>query len=126
MMIAEALVSGALEELTRLGKPARIVRVSIAVGELHQVVEDNLRMACEVLARGTPMEGAPIEIRHVPIIVKCRHCRWQGPIEWPFFVCGECGGGYLDVLSGRELHLERLEIKSDDDGNQSLQRPDGG
>lgn len=115
MAIAEAVVTGALEEWRRVSSPARLVRVGVAIGDLHQIVEDNFRLACEVLARGTPMEGAAIEIRHVPVMVTCKTCGHSGRIELPFFECGTCGSRDLEVISGKELHLERLEVETNND-----------
>jgi hydrogenase nickel incorporation protein HypA/HybF len=118
MAIAEAVVSGALEEWKKWPQPARLMRVGVVIGDLHQIVEDNFRAACEVLSRGTAMEHVPIEIRRVPVMVKCRTCGCVGTIEMPFFICGTCGGGDLEVVAGNELHLERLELVNDhDDAN---------
>lgn len=115
MVIAEAVVSGALEEWKKLPQPARLVRIEVAIGDLHQVVEDNFLAACEALSRGTAMEGVPVEIRRVPVMVKCKTCGSVGHIEMPFFVCGTCGGGDLEVVAGNELHLERLEVETSHD-----------
>ncbi len=117
MTIAEAVIQGAVEEWRRLPRPARITRAGIAIGDLHQVVEDNFRLACEVLARGTVMEGVPIAIRRIPVRVTCKTCGRSSRIEPPFFVCPVCGGTDLNVTSGNELHLEHLEIETDDDEN---------
>jgi hydrogenase nickel incorporation protein HypA/HybF len=58
LALTEAVVETIVE---RLGA-ARVVRVRIDVGALAAVVPEAMRFAFEVVARGTTLEGAVLEI----------------------------------------------------------------
>ena len=109
--ICERLVEIAIQEVARLQPSPRKVRtVGIAVGGLQQIVPETLETAFEVLTRGTPLEGATLRIRTVPVLVRCRDCRAESEIPPTEFICPQCGGVVLDVLAGREFVLETLEV----------------
>lgn len=113
--IGENIVRAAVEGFERASPRPRALRAArVVVGGLHQVVPDNLHMAYEVLSRGTPIEGSRLELRHVPVTARCRRCGWSGEITVPLFACGACASGEIDVLTGKELYLENLEVESDD------------
>lgn len=114
--ICDGIVKAAVEEMTALGAPAGSLKVSrVVVGRLHQIVPDNIHMAYEILTRGTLAEGSTLELRDVPVTAKCGACGWSGEIQPPLFLCPECGSGGIEVLTGKELYLENLEIERDGD-----------
>lgn len=78
------------------------------------MVPDSLAFAYELLTRGTPAAGSRLEIRHVPAAARCRGCGWEGELRVPVFLCGACQSGEVELLTGKELHLENLEIEQDD------------
>jgi hydrogenase nickel incorporation protein HypA/HybF len=88
-----------------------VVRVEVKVGRLRQVVPDALRFAFELVAEGTPVDGAELEIVDVPARVACRACAAES--ETPAFplTCARCGGIDVEVVAGEELHVESLEIE---------------
>ncbi len=93
---------------------ARVTRVRIVMGELHQIVTESFLLAWEALTPGTAFEGADLELKKVPLAIRCRACGWEGRIEAPFFLCGRCGSGEVDTTAGRELYIEDMEITDDE------------
>ena len=112
--ICEGIVSAAVEALGRSTVKGRLKTTRIVVGRLHQVIPETLRFAYGILAQDTAAAGSVLEIREVPVAVACRACGWSGDIAMPLFRCGACQSGEVDVVRGRELFLESLEIESDD------------
>jgi hydrogenase nickel incorporation protein HypA/HybF len=113
--ICEGLVDAVLKEMEKLSPPPdRLVRVRVVMGRLHQIVPDYLAQAFEVLTRGTPAEGAAMEMETRPVVGRCRPCGWEGEIDPPFFRCGRCGALDLDMVKGKELFLDRMEVEYDD------------
>ena len=113
--ICEGVVDAALEEMRKLDPPpARLRRARIVAGALRQIVPDAMTFAFEVLTKGTPAEGATLEIVNSPITARCRECGWQGEIQDMRFQCSACGAVALALTGGDELYLESLEIENAD------------
>jgi hydrogenase nickel incorporation protein HypA/HybF len=88
----------------------RVAQVDVKVGRLRQVVPDALRFAFELVAAGTPVEGAELVVDEVPVTIACRTCAAESRLsEFPF-ACPRCGGVDVDVLSGDELLVDSLEL----------------
>ena len=113
--ICEGLVDAVLKEMKALEPPAdRLLRVRVVMGRLHQIVPEYLAQAFAVLTRGTLAEGAEMTMETRPVVGRCNACAWQGTVEPPFFHCGGCGALDLDVIEGKELYLDRMEVEYDD------------
>lgn len=112
LSIAQSLVDIVVQELAARGiGPGRLRTVRLAAGRMQGIVPDSLQFAWDVLIADTPAAGAALVVREVPILVRCKACGAEGGIEWPLFRCGGCGGGDLEIVEGRELHLESMEIE---------------
>ncbi len=112
--ICESLLKTALAELGRQAPGARLLKVRVAVGALRQVVPESLHFAYEALSAGTRAAGSKLEILPIPVAARCRRCGWEGAIEGRLFYCGACRAAEIEIVRGKELYLESLEI--DDDG----------
>lgn len=114
--ICEGIVNAAVEEMAKVDPPAKALRkTTVVVGAMHQIVPENLVFAYEVLTRDTPAAGSELELRFVPIKARCRDCGWEGEVHQPLFLCGACNMGNIELLSGKELYVENLEIEQEDD-----------
>ena len=91
-------------------KGARIERVNLTVGKLAAVVPESLRFCFDVATRETPLEGAELRIEEIPVTASCRDCNHRWTIESPAFLCPSCESGSIELLSGRELDIESIEI----------------
>ena len=113
--ICQTIIQDVLDELKKIQpKPARLTKVRIVVGKSHQMVQDNLLLAYDVLSKDTPAEGSSLEIKLVPIIGRCKSCGWNGEIQNSMYVCGACGMSDIDVIEGKELYLDSMEIEKHD------------
>jgi len=113
--IAESLVraiDGELERQDREG--VRLLKARVVVGRMRQIVPENLCMAFDILTRETRMAGAELELVTMPVVARCEKCGREAEIEMPFFACGKCGSGDLDITGGRELYLDLLEVNDEE------------
>jgi hydrogenase nickel incorporation protein HypA/HybF len=113
--ICQSLVDGLLAEMARIDPPpTKLVKTRVVVGGLRQIVPEYLREAYQVLTKETPAEGSVLEVRSTPIVGKCLDCGWEGELEEPFFVCGGCDSCRGEIVGGKELYLESLEVEQDE------------
>lgn len=107
LAITESLIAAAEAEARRHAA-RRIAKVKLKVGEFTGVAPEALQFCFEVARRGTLAEGAELEIEFVPLRKRCPACAKisDGGFE---FRCPVCRAA-VEVLSGRELQIEYLEL----------------
>lgn len=88
---------------------ARVLRIVVEVGKLAAVVPDALRFAFEVIAEGTSLEGAALELVEVDGRGGCRACGAEVVLSAPLGRCA-CGSTDLEWLSGDQLVVRRMEV----------------
>jgi hydrogenase nickel incorporation protein HypA/HybF len=89
----------------------RVIKVRLKVGHLRQVVPSALAFGFELLAEGTLVEGAELEVEDVPATGSCRDCGVESRFESFPLQCVACGGFDLKLLEGEELFVESLELE---------------
>lgn len=119
LAIAEGLLRAVLTELERQPAEARLKSVRVVMGEMHQIVPDYLEHAYRLLGADTPAAGSLLRLETRPVSVRCRTCGVTGPIQLPFFSCGACASTDVEVLAGKELFLDALELEFPDSPEQS-------
>jgi hydrogenase nickel incorporation protein HypA/HybF len=107
LSIAESIVG--IAERHAAGR--RVTKVQIKVGHLRQVVPSALAFSFELVAEGTPVEGADLELEEIPAVGLCRGCEAESRLVNFPFQCQTCGGFELEVLRGEELLVESLELE---------------
>lgn len=89
----------------------KVTNVTLVVGRLTNAVPDALQMAFEAFAHETKFEGAQLDIKVVPIKVKCQECALESEIDSPIFLCPACKSPVVEVLSGREMYIDSMEVE---------------
>ena len=98
----------------------RVTKVYLKVGHLRQVVPSALAFSFELVAQGTPLEGAELEMEEVPVRGKCRGCGTESRLAGFPLQCVACGGFDLQILEGGELYVESLELEEQPAESQEL------
>jgi len=93
----------------------RIAKVNLKVGKLAAIVPESLRFCFGVASKDTPLDGAELSIEELPVLARCKQCNRQWTISKPVFKCERCSSGDLEILSGRELDIESIEIAEEGD-----------
>lgn len=90
---------------------ARVKSVRLRIGALAGVVEDALEFCWQIATEGTPLAGAALEVRKLPLVVHCNHCNADKELNGvQSFRCPLCGEPSADLRQGRELEIESFEI----------------
>lgn len=110
LSITESLLRIALSEAEKHGAK-KITTIRIVVGELSQVEPLSVQFYLDVLGKGTIAEGAQLQSRLVPLRAACRACGEQFGVSEFKFACPKCGAGETDVVAGREMYLDSIEVE---------------
>jgi hydrogenase nickel incorporation protein HypA/HybF len=114
MGIALQIIEIATAAIPRHSGNVRVEKVNLKIGKLAAVVPESLRFCFDAAVKDTPLEGARLIIEGKPVVARCRDCNMDWTIDEPVFTCQNCGGGALEILSGRELDIESIEIADED------------
>ncbi len=96
---------------------ARVAAINLKIGKLAAVVPVSLRFCFEVAIKDTPLAGAKLVIEEVPVVARCKDCQAQWTIDAPVFICQTCESGSLEILSGRELDIESIEVVEEENND---------
>lgn len=108
----ELAIAGSVVEIAaRHAEGRRVIRVHLKVGHLRQVVPAALSFGFDLVAEGTPVEGAELVVENVPATGRCRYCAAESRQDGFPFRCGACGGLDLEITQGEELYVESLEME---------------
>lgn len=106
--VVEDVLRVAGEEASRR-RLRRVSRITLRIGELSSVMDESVQMYFELLAEGTPCEGAVLAFEHVPAMLHCQVCGAEFPHAGSFS-CTRCGGdGMLVKGTGRELAIRSID-----------------
>jgi hydrogenase nickel incorporation protein HypA/HybF len=114
LSIAQSIMQIVLSEAEK-AKARRVVEVILKVGDLAGVVPDSLSFCFELLSKSTIAENATLTIEKVPIRGHCPQCEQEFVIAENRYYCNTCGNTNIELTSGRELQVERLEIENETD-----------
>jgi hydrogenase nickel incorporation protein HypA/HybF len=94
---------------------ARVKTVRLRVGALASVIEDSLQFCWGLATEGTPLAGAALVINMLPVMVHCEACDLDSELDGvQSFRCPRCGEIAANLLQGRELEIESIELEEPD------------
>ena len=108
-----AIADSVVRIASRHAAGRKVRRVELKVGHLRQVVPSALAFSFALVAEGTELEGAELEMKVVPAGGRCRTCGFDGPLPQFPLQCEACGGFDVEVLRGEELLVDALEVEDD-------------
>ncbi len=112
LSIATSLVEAACEKAGELGG-VRVAALHVRLGALSGVVKDALLFSFDIVAQGTSVEGARLEIADVPLAIHCPRCDAERELPDARLLCPVCAEPAFDVVRGRELEFTSMEVIDD-------------
>ncbi|MCL4553541.1 MAG: hydrogenase maturation nickel metallochaperone HypA [Actinobacteria bacterium] len=112
MGIVSSILTSAEEAATREGA-TRITEIRITVGELTEIVDFALQFAFEALTPGTIAEGATLTVTRLGAKSRCLECQTEYEHDRFEMLCPECGSFACELLSGKELEINSIEVDPD-------------
>ncbi|GDY28753.1 hydrogenase maturation nickel metallochaperone HypA/HybF [Gandjariella thermophila] len=104
-----AITQGVVDAVTERLGDTRVSRVVLEIGRLSGVAVESVRFCFPLVAEGTPLAGARLDIVEPPGRGRCRRCGRETELVDPLAVC-PCGSADLELTSGRQLLVKRVEV----------------
>jgi hydrogenase nickel incorporation protein HypA/HybF len=106
LAITESIVDAIVEKIG----DGPVAAVRLEIGRLSGVVTDSIRFCFGIVADGTGLAGARLDIDEPPGRAYCRDCRREFALDDPIMLC-DCGSADLEILAGRELRIVSVEVQ---------------
>lgn len=110
LAIAQSILSITLDKAEE-HSAQHIDSITLRIGQMTGVEPESLRFCFTMLAEGTKAAAAELRIVIVPLTARCGECQSDFSIERYQFLCPDCGSAKLEILSGREMQVEHLEVR---------------
>ncbi len=88
----------------------RVKRVTLDVGQFSGVLPEAIAFCFEIVAKGTLLEAARLDIHNVAGRARCRNCGDSFATTTLYQACA-CGSRTIERLSGEELKIREMEIE---------------
>ena len=111
LAITEGLVKIALDTAQH-HNAKKVSEMHIAMGELSTYVPECVQEYFAMLAEDTPAEECRLVFRTVEARCRCTACGKEFRPAHLSFACPDCGSYKTDILEGKELFVENLEIET--------------
>lgn len=109
MSIAQGLLDIIKEEMEK--HHAGVLRsVHLHIGQLSAIVPESLTFCFDVMTKGTPLEGARLDMEIIPLKGICRACGETFEIQNYAFECPLCRSRDIQMISGQELSIVEMEV----------------
>jgi hydrogenase nickel incorporation protein HypA/HybF len=108
--IVESLLALAIENAGK-AKASKILRIYLVVGELSGVVEESVNFYFGFLSKDTIAAQASLFFMRTPAQLRCRNCNTIFLPEKLNFHCPNCKEQQVEIISGRELYIDSMEVE---------------
>jgi hydrogenase nickel incorporation protein HypA/HybF len=86
---------------------AKVTEVTLEVGKLSAVAPDAIRFCFDIVAKGTVLEGARLDVIEIPGRGRCRRCGSELSLSHLIERCA-CGSAAVERLTGEELTIKQM------------------
>lgn len=100
-------------EYAQQNDAAKVNRVTLVVGDIHDIVDALMESCFQHMARGTVAEGASLELARIPFRAQCSECNLVYPADIrskDTLVCPDCGSSNFRIFNGNEFMIRDIEI----------------
>ena len=113
-----SIVSGVLDAVRTSAEEAgadRVLKITLRIGDMTEVVDEALSFAFEALTEGTMFEGCELEVIKVHPRSFCLECFEEFNHDRFHRACPHCGSYETQLTEGRELAIESIEVDIPDE-----------
>ena len=108
--ITENILSIALERAEEV-KASRVFKINLVIGELSGVVDECVEFYFGFLSKDTIAAQASLSFHHPPTQLRCHNCKTVFSPDNRNWTCPNCQELAIEIVSGRELYIESIEVE---------------
>jgi hydrogenase nickel incorporation protein HypA/HybF len=112
LSICQALL-GEVSAVARAEHASSVTDVYVSIGPLSGVEGPLIRNAFPVAAAGTVASDAALHLQQAPVRVRCEGCGAETEVAVNRLICGRCNNWRTQLISGDELLLQRVVLRTD-------------
>jgi len=120
-----AICQALLDEVAVIAEARQAIAVTdihVGIGPLSGAEADLLQAAFPLAAAGTIAKASSLHLRRTSIRVRCAACGAETRAKANRLLCGKCNDWRTSLISGDELILERVEMKTHSENETSGDR----
>lgn len=87
-----------------------VLTITLSVGEMTECIEDALQFAFEVVKEDTICENAELVVNIIKPKSVCHECGAVFEHDRYHMTCPECGSFACELIAGRELQIDSIEV----------------
>ena len=108
--IVDDILSAINAKLKGSKPDSKIKKLNILIGELEHVTPGHFEFHFRQRTKATPLEQAELNFKKVKARFRCKECGVEFSAEEGMAGCPSCKGNVNDVIAGRGIHVESLEL----------------
>ncbi len=89
----------------------KVTRVTLEIGKLSAILPDAIRFCFDLVAQGSVLDGAILDIIEIPGRAHCVDCGNEVTLADVVVRC-VCGSQRLELLAGDELNIRSMEVEA--------------
>ncbi len=117
------IMTGVMDAVTKSAHDAgadKVLKVTLSVGEMTECIQDALEFAFEALTEDDPfVRDAELTINMIKPKSRCMECGTEFEHDRFHMFCPECDSFATELLAGRELQIDSIEVDIPDDEEES-------
>lgn len=106
--VCQTIIDSVKEHVSGTGQSVK--KIIVVIGALRPIVSEYLIFSYSYLTKGTIAEGSELIIKRPPAQGKCSRCGSITELVDRFFRCRQCGEKRGEIIGGRELYIEYIEL----------------
>ncbi|MBN2240227.1 MAG: hydrogenase maturation nickel metallochaperone HypA [Dehalococcoidales bacterium] len=110
LSITENILSITLDK-ARQADAVRVSGVNLVIGELSGIVGECVDFYFKIISKDTIAADAVLYIQQPPTRFRCRDCGAEFTPEGQMWECPDCGRKNYEIVSGRDLYIESIEVE---------------
>lgn len=99
-----------VEDAAREHDARAVTAIVVSLGPLSGIHADELRQAFPLVSAGSMAQDAQLLVQYKPLQLRCQACGREGESDTAVECCAGCGSERLQLLSGDQVVLERVEV----------------
>lgn len=113
LAVTKSILQLVLDE-TEKNHAHEVLKIQLAIGAMRNLEEEWIQRYFNYISEDTIAKNAVIKVRKIPVLFHCNLCQQDFTADVHLekkILCPHCQGFEYDLVHGRELIIENIEVK---------------